>query len=946
MSGSKRKSGSSNSDFKRVKAKVGKRAKKINETDVSFRSAALHVAGQSIQNSTQPSSTSLILSSRGKSLVELSAQLNHPAAAVRLSSLKGMHDIVKKQSADSLLPHLSILIPACVHTCVDEDGDVRRLGLDVMTTLFSKQEERSIQPFGTLLSARMASALTSLDSPTRVEGVKMVRMISSTYQVLISRFFPSLLPPFAGLLADPTTRHSIDEILQALISLLKVKVIGFSEQRRLAVQKQDLFYAPGGRSRNSVILVEGERHVLPLPATSITDLSTLYKHYTFKSENQRITLLSQKKNFRTILLSRLRDLLVELTNSEVESPGGQPTTASTRNSDQDVNLARTILTVRAIRLLHMQNSTGADVNDRTDNDFRKLMRQIILLLMEMFPIALESTTTAGKPDVLNSGEDANVAIAALVLDVVFNSSLCDASDMNYFTTNNDNTNEWIQIICSYVLQRTAIISEIPNAGSSPVLDVTCKLLRCLHKDYLTSPALDQILRTLQQEFFDEEDRALARSVASRRLALVFMELIDCNNSSLTDVTDCPISHTLTKFVVIVPFLLQAWAADFIYESQMMLSMLHELIRREDTSSAHPLIASLRENCDKLVTLNDSDSPTLTLFEMYPFALRRTFLGVVVMLRTPAASTLKGLSAICSRSVMGDSSEPGIEGPIAGLILQSIFSVRQSLPMQTYLTFLINSIGLSHHLKQAARALPPSNQSADVSSTFVSKKNSIENILFSLDPILHQVASVLMRSGSPTRILEMLLPQLSMWQLSVGLKDAVGIKPSIEYLVKMRASLVILAFFSSTIRHTEKNVSVFSIEPKALSLPAIAESVCRFVRVVVSVDQAMLFQSRLMSPVLTLMRYDPEIFENVFRVALEWIQKAELPNAEQCNLLVILSDWLGCSTMDSVLHGDTVDSVLKSVHLISQEGSIQASEPARSLAVQMSARLEVMKSIPT
>jgi hypothetical protein len=938
MSGSKRKSGSSNSDFKRIKAKVGKRAKKINETDVSFRSAALHVAGQSIENSTQTSSTSLILSSRGKSLLDLSAQLNHPASAVRNSSLKGMHDIVKKQSAASLLPHLSILIPACVHSCVDEDGDVRRLGLDVMTALFSQQEERCIQPFGPLLSARMASALTSLDSPTRIDGVKMARIISSTYPIMISRFIPRLLPPFAGLLADPTTRHSIDEILQALISLLKVQTTGVSEDRKLDVQKQDLLYAPGGRSRNSVILVEGERHAVPLPVTSINDLSRLNRHSTIKSEIQRTTLSSSKSNFRTTLLSRLRDLLVELTNSDVETSGGQPTTGSTQNSDQDINLATTILTVRAIRLLHVQNAAVIDAHDTTDKDFRKLMRQIILLSMELFPIAPEAT---GKPEVLNAAEDANVSVATLVLEVVFNASFCDVSDNDCFSTNNDTTKEWIHCICSHVIQRIVTISNTANARSSPNLDITCKLLRYLSKDYVRSPFVDHILRTLQHEFFEEEDRDLARSVAARRVALVFMELIQNNNSSLTDITDSPISHAFTKFVAIVPFLLQAWEADFIYESQMMLSMLHDLVRREDTNSSHPLIASLRDNCDKVVVLNDTLYPSRSLFEMYPFNLKRTFLGLVVMLRTPTATTLKELSAICSRSVKADSY---VKGSIVDLILQSVFSIRQSLPMQKYLTFLINSIGISSHLKQSAHTLPSVKQIADVTSTFEAKKGSIDNVLFSLDSILSQVASVLMRSGPPTRILEMLLPQLCTWQFPVGEKDVVGRKALMEYLVKMRVSFVFLAYFSSTIRQTEKNVSVFNVAPKALSLLTITESVCHFVRVVISTEQIMSFHSRLFSPILTLMRHDPEIVENVISRALEWISIADLRNAEQNNLLVILFDWLGSSTLDSILHGDTVDSVSQSVHLISQDESIQTNESARSLALQISARLAVIKSI--
>ena len=93
-----------------------------------------------------------------------------------------------------------------------------------------------------------------------------------------------------------------------------------------------------------------------------------------------------------------------------------------------------------------------------------------------------------------------------------------------------------------------------------------------------------------------------------------------------------------------------------------------------------------------------------------------------------------------------------------------------------------------------------------------------------------------------------------------------------------------------------------------------------------------------------MRHDPYILETIFRAASEWVHTAELPNAEQYNLLVILCDWLGSSHLVSVLSGDIVDRLSEGVQQLSQEDTVQASQPARSLAVQMSARLEVIKSV--
>ena len=117
MSSGKRKNALS-SDFKRIKAKVGKKAKRQHDTDVSFRAASLHI-GQSVHENEEAGnkgSLQLLLSSRGNSLDHLlSTASKHPAASARVSSLRGVLDIVKRYPTDSLLPNLSALIPVSIH---------------------------------------------------------------------------------------------------------------------------------------------------------------------------------------------------------------------------------------------------------------------------------------------------------------------------------------------------------------------------------------------------------------------------------------------------------------------------------------------------------------------------------------------------------------------------------------------------------------------------------------------------------------------------------------------------------------------------------------------------------------------------------------------------------------------------------------------------------------
>ena len=103
MSSNKRRSGGGQqSDFKRLKAKVGKKAPKpLNLTDTSFKAASLHVAGQAAVTDRGDNDSSFgdsLVSSRGRTLAELISQLGHPASAVRHSAMKGLENVSSKQS--------------------------------------------------------------------------------------------------------------------------------------------------------------------------------------------------------------------------------------------------------------------------------------------------------------------------------------------------------------------------------------------------------------------------------------------------------------------------------------------------------------------------------------------------------------------------------------------------------------------------------------------------------------------------------------------------------------------------------------------------------------------------------------------------------------------------------------------------------------------------------
>jgi pre-rRNA-processing protein IPI1 len=246
-------------DFKRIKAKVGKRAiKPANVTDTSFQAASIHVRTQAVEVTSSTSAAAaaadgggalLLTSSRGKTLQELASQLQHPAPNVRLSAAKGLYDAVVTVSTNNnnnstaatataahavIQAHLVILIPAIGQCLLDETDAVRRLGLNilqhVLRTLSSSQNHqpnkdsdknrssastsstasttttattRALRPFGNLLLAFLSSCLNSLDRDVRKDGAMAIAAVARAAPALVAPHAAnSLLPAIVRLFED------------------------------------------------------------------------------------------------------------------------------------------------------------------------------------------------------------------------------------------------------------------------------------------------------------------------------------------------------------------------------------------------------------------------------------------------------------------------------------------------------------------------------------------------------------------------------------------------------------------------------------------------------------------------------------------------------------------------------------------------------------------------
>ena len=249
-----KKAASTGGDFKRLKAKVGKRApKKLNATDTSFRTASIRTTaaaqasalskeskndiGSNVVKDMIVSCASELVSLKvgGKSLQELTSQLgSHPAPSARKSATTGIRDIIAslsqmKTQKGGIVSHivkgiLEVTISTLARSaCVDEDSDVRETSRAALNELFvaiatfedksiDSQTDVIIYPHIPLLSAYLLSALNSMDSDIRKDAVRVTDLYFGTFPTGFQTQAEGMIPAFLKILKSTSRsiNYSID----------------------------------------------------------------------------------------------------------------------------------------------------------------------------------------------------------------------------------------------------------------------------------------------------------------------------------------------------------------------------------------------------------------------------------------------------------------------------------------------------------------------------------------------------------------------------------------------------------------------------------------------------------------------------------------------------------------------------------------------------------------
>lgn len=642
-------------DFKRRTAKVGRKAgKSLNETDTTFKKASLHVARQAPST---PSAGSII-SQKGKSLLDLSMQASHPAAQARRSAIKGLLNILTAFEPNKLRAHLHVFLQIASIGLVDEDPDVRKAGYNLLEEILAKYDEPSLSPFLPLIVAYTCSGLHSLDRHMRVDGARTADiMCSYFYSTLTLENAKLILPPFVGLLADNRDKNLI-VVLKALVKTLMIVSSNCNQNddndANCPSSSSDFVYRTGGRSRNAFIQIRRRPTKPAIEFSTLHNLSSSFRSYLRKifaskeivADRRTLTGKSSLCSVLADIQKKLCDVLVELTDVDTE-PGQKREISSA--------IAATTTVVQAIYLstkayiIHMDGS-------KMDRDER-----LVNILFDLFPIngRFASSESVGEAQ---ENEKCNALITKVLLlfDVIVDSKEQSMIRMNtlvsYWIPSIDKAERWSSCHLDVLHELMAVFSSHPTR----FLNSRKKVLKEICGLFLRAP-----------------NREVARSAVGRKVAIMLSHA--CVQELKLESRD---ETFLADTMMSLPTYLQMWSSDFQEETLVVVDSMH-LVVCANSDAQNTVDEVVRERISVLFQKSEGKPST---FEALSSKVRYSILGLIRILGKPSKAILKSLSATCA-----------LDGPACSLsaaeIFGTIYSLRKSISMADYLSFVVGSIGV-------------------------------------------------------------------------------------------------------------------------------------------------------------------------------------------------------------------------------------------------------------
>jgi pre-rRNA-processing protein IPI1 len=899
-------------DFKKIKAKVGKRApKQLNLTETSFRAASLSLREQAVQVEKH---NDALISSRGRSISELSTQLQHPARAVRISAAKGLRDILSHiQDNSSVRQNVSLWVNICSKCLVDEEDEVRTLSLAMLKHLLLQlANSNDLIPLSGFIIAFVSSTLNSLDKSTRRDGAEAVALLSRYVPHLVRPYISTkLLPAFVRILVDyrvtaqrtsqqpandasksnqktkkrkrntataktTSTNGQQSMILEALLFLLEAAVGKEDEDEDcLTVPKRyrmTLEHTP--ISTNSLFLSKSNTRHRVGPVTSFRKL--LHSTGSMEGDDAFATSSTQHQSisldFAKEFILKLRDKFVEVTQK-----GFMFNDEAYRLSWEDLQIA-----YRLLRCMNLFWKTyGKSIASRlvTGGEeavrFKKQCGQLLHLILEHFPLYDD-----GSPN--SKAKNANFEVCSTVLCMC--TSLRGVWEDQKVSTSIKQVTNYVHSQLEMRLNDTDNTESSQDIVSTPTIQVISILLIDGESLWGAGKAVFDQLRTLfHSAFFSDKEmfnENTARSKVGRAAAILAIALIE--QSSVSGDFDMTYPSETSKTIEIFPRYLNAWKGDFERESFSVLSFLLQ-IAQQSGNVGSPLLHSIRQSVEPLFV--DSHTPNgNSIFETMSPTVQHLAISLTLALGPPTELIIKGLASSCARC-LHKSDGPLLSPEFAAFIVWSIHCSRKTIRMQSYICFLVDSTGL----------LEIGNEKwwDDNKPDHVVKSEMLQ----ALDSALANVVTCLMQCGS-----KKVLPTLH--TLLSKLMEPGDLSCKTSKAVWIRAAVSFLAAFSMDIARDDSSVTLTRLLPEHM-VELLMAALERFFQH--SRQQQLTNIESWIKPFFVLFASESELFNSFFHS--QFVRLGTMDSTEQAKTIDMIHNLLQNDMMMERVHADA-DNLLK------------------------------------
>lgn len=230
-------------DFKKKKAKVGKKLAAANETKVRLQSKKIFLPDQlqakkalNHQGDSQGSNTD---NSTREYVAHLTKQLKHHSANHRIQALHEVKSFCF--SNDSADKHLALLYPDMIELLFKEDSETRDTMVETFKALVEKFQVSSFTSVLPLLITYISSALSNLDKAIRRDAMLILTVLAEKSPESLFPYLPKIMKNVLAVLQDRTLSMNASAVAtNSNISAMSLPNGSNSkDSRRTTVKKND-----------------------------------------------------------------------------------------------------------------------------------------------------------------------------------------------------------------------------------------------------------------------------------------------------------------------------------------------------------------------------------------------------------------------------------------------------------------------------------------------------------------------------------------------------------------------------------------------------------------------------------------------------------------------------------------------------------------------------------